>query len=102
MATHNLGEVVAAAKYVMKHPNATLDDLMQIVPGPDWPGGGIIIGRSGIREAYETGRGAFTTRSKTHIENVTARKKAIIVTELPFMVGPERVLERISQGIKAR
>lgn len=102
MATHNLGEVVAAAKYVMKHTNATLDDLMQIVPGPDWPGGGIIIGRSGIREAYETGRGAFTTRSKTHIENVTARKKAIIVTELPFMVGPERVLERISQGIKAR
>lgn len=102
MATHNLGEVVDAAKYVMKHPNATLDDLMQIVPGPDWPGGGIIIGRSGIREAYETGRGAFTTRSKTHIENVTARKKAIIVTELPFMVGPERVLERISQGIKAR
>lgn len=102
MATHNLGEVVAAAKYVMKHTNATLDDLMQIVPGPDWPGGGIIIGRSGIRESYETGRGAFTTRSKTHIENVTARKKAIIVTELPFMVGPERVLERISQGIKAR
>lgn len=102
MATHNLGEVVAAAKYVMKHTNATLDDLMQIVPGPDWPGGGIIIGRSGIREAYETGRGAFTTRSKTHIENVTARKKAIIVTELPFMVGPERVLERISQGIKTR
>ena len=102
MATHNLGEVVAAAKYVMKHPEATLDDLMKLVPGPDWPGGGIIIGRSGIREAYETGRGAFTTRSTTHIENITARKKAIIVTELPFMVGPERVLERISQGVKAR
>ena len=102
MATHNLGEVVAAAKYVMKHPDASLDDLMKLVPGPDWPGGGIIIGRSGIREAYETGRGAFTTRSTTHIENITARKKAIIVTELPFMVGPERVLERISQGVKAR
>ncbi|WP_246905079.1 DNA gyrase/topoisomerase IV subunit A [Gardnerella vaginalis] len=102
MATHNLGEVVSAAKYVMKHPAATLDDLMKLVPGPDWPGGGIIIGRSGIREAYETGRGAFTTRSTTHIENITARKKAIIVTELPFMVGPERVLERISQGVKAR
>ena len=102
MATHNLGEVVSAAKYVMKHPEATLDDLMKLVPGPDWPGGGIIIGRSGIREAYETGRGAFTTRSTTHIENITARKKAIIVTELPFMVGPERVLERISQGVKAR
>ncbi|MFP1714574.1 DNA gyrase/topoisomerase IV subunit A [Gardnerella leopoldii] len=102
MATHNLGEVVAAAKYVMKHPDATLDDLMKLVPGPDWPSGGIIIGRSGIREAYATGRGAFTTRSTTHIENITARKKAIIVTELPFMVGPERVLERISQGVKSR
>lgn len=101
MATHNLGEVIAAAKYVMKHPDATLDDLMQFIPGPDWPNGGIIVGRFGIREAYETGRGAFTTRSQTHIENITARKKAIIVTELPFMVGPERVLERISQGIKA-
>lgn len=102
MATHNLGEVVAAVKYVMKHPDATLDDLMKLVPGPDWPSGGIIIGRNGIREAYETGRGAFITRSTTHIENITARKKAIIVTELPFMVGPERVLERISQGVKAR
>lgn len=100
MATHNLGEVVAAAKYLMKHPDATLDELMDYVPGPDWPSGGIIIGRDGIREAYETGRGTLTTRSATHIENVTARKKAIVVTELPFMVGPERVLERISEGVK--
>ncbi|RBP98182.1 DNA topoisomerase IV [Bifidobacterium aemilianum] len=100
MATHNLGEVVAAAKYLMRHPDASLDDLMRFVPGPDWPTGGIIIGRDGIRDAYETGRGTLTTRSATHIENVTARKKAIVVTELPFMVGPERVLERISEGVK--
>jgi DNA gyrase subunit A len=102
MATHNLGEVVAAAKHLMRHPDATLEELMCYVPGPDWPGGGVIVGRKGIREAYETGRGALTTRSVTHIENVTARKKAIVVTELPFMVGPERVLERISEGVKNR
>lgn len=102
MATHNLGEVVAAAKHLMRHHDATLEELMRYVPGPDWPGGGVIVGRKGIREAYETGRGALTTRSVTHIENVTARKKAIVVTELPFMVGPERVLERISEGVKNR
>ena len=102
MATHNLGEVVAAAKHLMRHPDATLEELMRYVPGPDWPGGGVIVGRKGIREAYETGRGALTTRSVTHIKNVTARKKAIVVTELPFMVGPERVLERISEGVKNR
>lgn len=102
MATHNLGEVVQAAKHLMRHPDATLEVLMRYVPGPDWPGGGIIIGRDGIRQAYETGRGAFVTRAATHIENVTARKKAIVVTELPFMVGPERVLERISEGVKNR
>lgn len=102
MATHNLGEVVAAAQYLMEHAQATLEELMRFVPGPDWPGGGIIIGRNGIREAYETGKGALITRSATHIENVTARKKAIVVTQLPFMVGPERVLERISEGVKNR
>lgn len=102
MATHNLGEVVAAAQYLMSNPDASLMDLMRFVPGPDWPTGGIIVGRDGIKEAYEHGRGAVITRSATHIENVTARKKAIVVTELPFMVGPERVLERISEGVKNR
>ena len=100
MVTHNLGEVVAAAKYLMGHPDAGLDDLMRYVPGPDLPGGGVIVGRDGIRQAYAKGRGAFVTRSVTHVENVTARKKAIVVTELPFMVGPERVLERIGEGVK--
>ena len=102
MATHNLGEVINATKHLMAHPDATLEELMRYVTGPDWPGGGIIIGRDGIREAYASGRGTLTTRSATHIENVTARKKAIVVTELPFMVGPERVLERISEGVKNR
>ncbi|OXM99552.1 DNA gyrase/topoisomerase IV subunit A [Bifidobacterium vansinderenii] len=102
MVTHNLGEVVAAAKYLMAHPDASVDDLMRYVPGPDLPGGGIIIGRDGIREAYENGRGSFVTRSVTHVENITARKKGIVVTELPFMVGPEKVLERISEGVKSK
>ncbi len=100
MATHNLGEVVAAAKHLMDHPDATLEELMRFVPGPDWPGGGIVIGRDGIRDAYRTGRGTLVTRANAHIENVTARKKAVVVTELPFMIGPERILERISEGVK--
>ena len=100
LATHNLGEVIRAAKHLMHYPDASLEELMRYVPGPDWPGGGIVVGCDGIREAYATGRGTVTTRSKTHVENVTARKKAIVVTELPYMVGPERVLERISEGVK--
>lgn len=100
MITHNLGEVVAAAKYLMAHPDTDLDGLMRYVPGPDLPGGGVIVGRDGIRQAYAGGRGSFVTRAVTHVENVTARKKAIVVTELPYMVGPERVLERIGEGVK--
>ena len=106
MATHNLGEVVAAAKHLMAHPDAMLEELMRYVPGPDWPGGGIIIGRNGIREAYETGRGTLTTRSMTHFENVTARKKAIVVTELRSWSAPNgagthfrRVKNRKLEGI---
>lgn len=102
LATHNLGEVVNAAKFLMAHPDTTLEQLMRYVPGPDWPTGGTIIGRDGIREAYATGRGTLTTRAATHIEHVTARKQAIVVTELPYMVGPEKVIERISDGVKNR
>lgn len=102
LATHNLGEVVNAAKFLMAHSDATLEQLMRYVPGPDWPTGGTIIGRGGIREAYATGRGTLTTRAATHIEHVTARKQAIVVTELPYMVGPEKVIERISDGVKNR
>ena len=102
LATHNLGEVANAAKFLMAHSDATLEQLMRYVPGPDWPTGGTIIGRDGIREAYATGRGTLTTRAATHIEHVTARKQAIVVTELPYMVGPEKVIERISDGVKNR
>lgn len=100
MITHNLGEVVTAAKYLLRNPDADVDELMKFVPGPDLPGGGIIMGRDGIRDAYKSGRGSFITRAKIHLENVTARKKGIVVTELPFMVGPEKVLERISDAVR--
>ncbi len=99
MAPHNLGEVIAAARHLIEHPDASLDDLMNFVPGPDLPGGGKIVGLDGIREAYATGRGSFRTRATARIENVTPRKKGIVVTELPYLVGPERVIERIKDAV---
>jgi DNA gyrase subunit A len=74
MAPHNLGEVITAARHLIDHPGATLDDLMRFVPGPDLPTGGKIIGLDGVREAYATGRGTFRTRASVRVENVTARK----------------------------
>ncbi|MDR1034303.1 MAG: DNA topoisomerase IV subunit A [Bifidobacteriaceae bacterium] len=100
MAPHNLAEVLDAAVYLLQHKNATLDDIMRFIKGPDLPVGGIISDTDGIRLAYETGRGTFKMRAKMSIENVTARKRAIVVTELPYMVGPERALERISEVVK--
>jgi DNA gyrase subunit A len=102
MAPHNLGEVIAAARHLITHPNATLDDLMRFVPGPDLPTGGKIVGLEGIRDAYETGRGTFRTRATTHIENVTPRRKGIVVTELPYSVGPERVVSKIKDMVQAK
>ena len=102
MPPHNLIEVVAAARHLIKHPRATLDDLMRFVPGPDLPTGGKIVGLEGIREAYETGRGVFRTRAAARIDNVTPRRKGIVVTELPYNVGPERVIEKISDLVKSK
>jgi DNA gyrase subunit A len=102
MAPHNLGEVIAAARHLIKNPEADLDDLMRFVPGPDLPTGGKIIGLDGIREAYETGRGTFRTRATTHVENLTPRKKAIVVDELPFGVDPERVVAKISELVRGK
>ncbi|MFC0861493.1 DNA topoisomerase (ATP-hydrolyzing) subunit A [Sphaerimonospora cavernae] len=102
MAPHNLVEVVAAARHLIKKPDATLEELMRFVPGPDLPTGGTIIGLSGIRDAYETGRGTFRTRAKATIESVTPRRKGIIVTELPFNVGPERVVTKIKELVNAK
>jgi DNA gyrase subunit A len=102
MPPHNLGEVVAAARHLIANPDATLDDMMRFVPGPDLPTGGKIVGLDGIREAYENGRGPFRTRATARIESVTPRRKAIVVTELPWNVGPERVREKIADLVKAK
>ena len=102
MAPHNLIEVVSAARYLIAHPDASLDDLMSFVPGPDLPTGGTIIGLAGIRDAYETGRGSFRTRARVSVENITARKAGLIITELPYMVGAEKVIEKIKDGVNSK
>ncbi|AEG44540.1 DNA topoisomerase (ATP-hydrolyzing) subunit A [Isoptericola variabilis] len=102
MPPHNLVEVVAAGQHLLKHPGATLEDVMRYVPGPDLPSGGKIVGLEGVRDAYRTGRGSFRTRATARIENVTARRKGIVVTELPYTVGPEKVIEKIAEGVKAK
>jgi DNA gyrase subunit A len=102
LAPHNLVEVVQALRHLITHPDATLDDLMRFVPGPDLPTGGKIIGLDGIRDAYETGRGTFRMRASVRIENVTPRRRGIVVTELPYNVGPERVIERIKQLVQTK
>ncbi len=102
MPPHNLVEVVSAARHLIRHPDATLADLMRFVPGPDLPTGGKIVGLDGVRDAYATGRGTFRTRATTRIENVTARRKGIVVTELPYTVGPEKVIEKIKDAVQAK
>lgn len=102
MPPHNLGEVVAAARHLIDNPQADLAELMRFVPGPDLPTGGTIVGLDGIREAYATGRGSFRTRATTSIENVSARRKGIVVTALPYNVGPERVRERIADLVRGK
>ena len=98
---HNLHEVIEGMKTVMKNPDCTLDELMQSIKGPDFPTGGIIMGRSGIRAAYGTGRGKITLRSKTSIEEIKGRN-CIIVTEIPYMVNKARLVESIADLVKEK
>jgi DNA gyrase subunit A len=102
MAPHNLSEVVAAARHLIRYPGASLDALMRYVPGPDLPTGGRIVGLEGIREAYETGRGIFRTRANASVEQLTPRRTGIVVTELPYGVGPEKVMTRIKDLVQAK
>src|SRR4051794_26652079 len=102
MAPHNLVEVIGAARHLIAHPDATLDDLMRFVPGPDLPTGGRIVGLEGVREAYETGRGSFRTRATARVESVTARRKAIVATELPWGVGAERIIEKVKDLVTSK
>jgi len=102
MAPHNLVEVISAARHLLANPSATLDELMRFVPGPDLPSGGKIVGLDGVREAYETGRGKFVTRSTVRVEKVTARREGLVFTELPYLVGPEKVIEKIKEAVSAK
>lgn len=102
MPPHNLVEVIGAARHLLTHPDASLDDLMKFVPGPDLPGGGRIVGLDGIRDAYLTGRGSFRTRATTRIDKVSPRRQGIIVTELPYLVGPEKVIEKIKDAVQSK
>ncbi|MBK8733291.1 MAG: DNA topoisomerase IV subunit A [Actinomycetales bacterium] len=102
MAPHNLVEVIGAARHLIDHPQASLEDLMRYVPGPDLPGGGRIVGLEGVRDAYATGRGTFKTRAAARVESITPRRKGIVVTELPYLVGPEKVIEKIKDLVQSK
>jgi DNA gyrase subunit A len=102
MAPHNLGEVVAAARHLLAHPEADTDDLMRFVPGPDLPSGGRIVGLDGVRDAYQTGRGTFRMRATARVEQITARRSGLVITELPWNVGPEKVIEKIRELYNAK
>ena len=99
---HNLGEVIDGVCCLIDHPDATLDELMEHIKGPDFPTGGIIMGRSGIRAAYATGRGKITLRAKTHIEEFKNGRERIIVTEIPYMVNKARLIEKIADLVKEK
>ncbi len=94
---HNLAEVIDAIVYLLDNENATLDDIMKIIKGPDFPTGGYIIGKKGIRDAYATGKGKIIVRAKTTIEQTSKGRQRIIVTELPYMVNKARLIEKIAE-----
>lgn len=101
-APHNLVEVVQALRHLITHPDASVDELMRFIPGPDLPTGGKIIGLDGVRDAYHTGKGSFRVRATARVEQVHPRRQGIVLTELPYMVGPERVIEQIKNLVTAR
>ncbi|MDT2757951.1 DNA gyrase subunit A [Enterococcus asini] len=94
---HNLREVTAAIELMMEKPNVTTNELMEVLPGPDFPTGGLVMGKSGIRRAYETGKGSITVRAKVEITEMSNGKERILVTELPYMVNKAKLIERISE-----
>ncbi len=102
MAPHNLIEVVAGALHLLENPDATTEELMEFIPGPDFPSGGIVMGLDGVKDAYESGRGAFKVRSKVSIEPLGPRRTGIVVTELPYQVGPERVIDKIKDAVNSK
>lgn len=95
--THNLGEVIDAIHLLMQNPDATIEELMKVLPGPDFPTGGVVMGKSGIRKAYETGRGTIIVRAKVDIEEAKNGRQRIVVHEIPYMVNKARLIERIAE-----
>ncbi len=100
--SHNPGEILDATLALIANPEITLDELMAIVPGPDFPTAGIILGRSGIRSAFETGRGSITLRARASIEEIRKDRDAIVVTEIPYQVNKASLLERIAELVRAK
>lgn len=98
--SHNLGEVIDGVLALAENPAITLEELMSIIPGPDFPTGGIILGRSGIRRAYETGRGSILIRAKVEIEVKSSGKEVILVKELPYQVNKARLIEKIAELVR--
>ena len=97
---HNLGEVIDACSALIDNPEMEIDELMELVPGPDFPTGGIILGKSGIRSAYHNGRGSVIMRGRTHIEEAGRDRQAIIITEVPYQVNKARMLEQIADAVR--
>lgn len=95
--THNLGEVIDAIHLLMQNPDATTEELMKVLPGPDFPTGGVVMGKSGIRKAYEMGRGTIIVRAKVDIEEAKNGRQRIVVHEIPYMVNKARLIERIAE-----
>lgn len=102
MAPHNLSEALAAAKAYIANPDITVTEMMKIIPGPDLPTGGVIIGTEGIVEAYTTGRGAFRMRAKVEVGDLGPRRRGITITELPYLVGPEAIMLRIKELVNLK
>jgi DNA gyrase subunit A len=102
MPPHNLREVVSALQLLIKNPDASLDEIMEVLPGPDLPAGAVALVGEGLREAYQTGRGTFRTRAKISVEMVGPRRTGLVVTELPYLVGPERVIEKIRDAVTSK
>src|SRR5688572_24260881 len=100
--THNLSEVIDACVACLENPDITIDQLIEHVPGPDFPTGGIIMGHNGIREAYHTGRGSIIMRGKTHIEELRKEREAIIITEVPYQVNKASMVKRMAEVVREK
>jgi len=100
--THNLAEVIDACCAYIDNPDISVEELMEIVPGPDFPTGGVILGKSGIRSAYQSGRGSLVIRGKVHIEEVRKDRSAIVVSEVPYQVNKAKMLERIAECVQEK